>query len=123
MRAKTVWDETGLESRLPKKLEKPFAGIAVNALFALRFIRVAPMIEQGWDFVFVARAKTPQVKSTQLMPVLKKTDFEPYISGQPEKGTEWKKAASKNKKRREELNPFCDMEFFDGNGQVRYAKR
>ena len=30
------------------------------------------MIEQGWDFVFVARAKTPQVKSTQLMPVLKK---------------------------------------------------
>ena len=37
--SKTVWDETGLESRLPKKLEKPFAGIAVNALFALRFIR------------------------------------------------------------------------------------
>ena len=25
--------------------------------------------------------------------------------------TEWKKTASKNKKRREELNTFCDMEF------------
>ena len=36
------------------------------------FYQIDPMIEQGWDFVFVARAKTPQVKSTQLMPVLKK---------------------------------------------------
>ena len=81
------------------------------------------MIEQGWDFVFDCKSKDPTSKVTQLMPDFKKTDFEPYISGQPEKGTEWKKAASKNKKRREELNPFCDMEFFDGNGQVRYAKR
>lgn len=31
-----------------------------------------PQIGQGWDFVFVARAKTAQAKSSELVPVLKK---------------------------------------------------
>ena len=36
------------------------------------FAQVNTQIEQGWDFVFVARMKTPQAKSTELEPVLKK---------------------------------------------------
>ena len=60
---------------------------------------------------FCCKSKDPTSKVNTADAGFKKTDFEPYISGQPEKGTEWKKAASKNKKRREELNPFCDMEF------------
>ena len=60
---------------------------------------------------FCCKSKDPTSKVHTADAGFKKTDFEPYISGQPEKGTEWKKTASKNKKRREELNPFCDMEF------------
>ena len=36
------------------------------------FHQVEPQIGQGWDFVFVARAKTAQAKSSELVPVLKK---------------------------------------------------
>ena len=52
-------------------------GNAVQRNRARRLIResvrhLTEDIKDGYDLVFVARAKTPQVKSTQLMPVLKK---------------------------------------------------
>ena len=55
----------------------PLIGKAVCRNRCKRIIRAAfaqvnTQIEQGWDFVFVARMKTPQAKSTELEPVLKK---------------------------------------------------
>lgn len=52
-------------------------GNAVHRNRARRIIRAAYLelakeVPQGWDFVFVARSKTPDAKSTQILPVLKK---------------------------------------------------
>ena len=52
-------------------------GNAVSRNRSRRVIRAAysvlePSIVGSWDFVFVARMKTPQAKSTELEPVLKK---------------------------------------------------
>ena len=55
-----------------KKVGKAVCRNRCKRIIRAAFYQIDPMIEQGWDFVFVARAKTPQVKSTQLMPVLKK---------------------------------------------------
>ena len=54
-------------------------GNAVERNRARRIIRAAWReaaasleLPQGWDFVFVARSKTPAAKSTQLVPIMRK---------------------------------------------------
>lgn len=52
-------------------------GTAVCRNRCKRVIRAAyrllePELPSGWDFIFVARGKTALIKSTELMPVMKK---------------------------------------------------
>ena len=55
-----------------KKIGKAVCRNRCKRIIRAAFAQVNTQIEQGWDFVFVARMKTPQVKSTELEPVLKK---------------------------------------------------
>lgn len=55
-----------------KKVGKAVCRNRCKRIIRAAFYQVNPSIEQGWDFVFVARARTPQAKSTELVPVLKK---------------------------------------------------
>lgn len=94
-----------------KKVGKAVCRNRCKRIIRAAFYQIDPMIEQGWDFVFVARAKTPQVKSTQLMPVLKKQILSLTSPDSQKREPNGKKQPVKTKKRREELNPFCNMEF------------
>gem|GEM_PF-84881 len=55
-----------------KKIGKAVCRNRCKRIIRAAFAQVNTQIEQGWDFVFVARMKTPQAKSTELEPVLKK---------------------------------------------------
>lgn len=55
-----------------KKIGKAVCRNRCKRIIRAAFAQVNTQIEQGWDFVFVARMKTPQEKSTELEPVLKK---------------------------------------------------
>lgn len=54
-----------------KKIGKAVCRNRCKRIIRAAFAQVNAQIEQGWDFVFVARMKTPQAKSTELEPVLK----------------------------------------------------
>lgn len=54
-----------------KKIGKAVCRNRCKRIIRAAFAQVNTQIEQGWDFVFVARMKTPQAKSTELEPVLK----------------------------------------------------
>ena len=58
-----------------KKIGKAVCRNRCKRIIRAAFAQVNTQIEQGWDFVFVARMKTPQAKSTELEPVLKKHNF------------------------------------------------
>lgn len=55
-----------------KKIGKAVCRNRCKRIIRAAFTQLDPVIEQGWDFVFVARMKTPQAKSTELLPVMKK---------------------------------------------------
>ena len=55
-----------------KKIGKAVCRNRCKRIIRAAFHQVEPQIGQGWDFVFVARAKTAQAKSSELVPVLKK---------------------------------------------------
>ncbi len=55
-----------------KKIGKAVCRNRCKRIIRAAFSQAEPCIPQGWDFVFVARMKTPQAKSTDLVPVLKK---------------------------------------------------
>lgn len=55
-----------------KKIGKAVCRNRCKRIIRAAFDQVSPSIGQGWDFVFVARMKTPQAKSTDLVPVLQK---------------------------------------------------
>ena len=55
-----------------KKIGKAVCRNRCKRIIRAAFEEVNPSIGQGWDFVFVARMKTPTAKSTDLVPVLKK---------------------------------------------------
>ena len=55
-----------------KKIGKAVSRNRCKRIIRAAFHQVEPQIGQGWDFVFVARAKTAQAKSSELVPVLKK---------------------------------------------------
>lgn len=55
-----------------KKIGKAVCRNRCKRIIRAAFSEVQPQIGQGWDFVFVARAKTAQAKSSELVPVMKK---------------------------------------------------
>ena len=76
-----------------KKIGKAVCRNRCKRIIRAAFDEVNPSAAQGWDFVFVARMKTPTAKSSDLVPVLQK-QIQNLTS--PEN---WKKdSGSKNKK-------------------------
>ena len=55
-----------------KKIGKAVCRNRCKRIIRAAFQQLEPSLEPGWDFVFVARMKTPQAKSTDLVPVMKK---------------------------------------------------
>ncbi len=55
-----------------KKIGKAVCRNRCKRIIRAAFYQLDPQISQGWDFVFVARMKTPQAKSTEMMSVMKK---------------------------------------------------
>lgn len=55
-----------------KKIGKAVCRNRCKRVIRAAFQQLEPFLEPGWDFVFVARMKTPQAKSTDLVPVIKK---------------------------------------------------
>ena len=60
-----------------KKIGKAVCRNRCKRIIRAAFAQVNTQIEQGWDFVFVARMKTPQAKSTELEPDKSKPNANP----------------------------------------------
>ena len=69
---KTRGKKTRVGLTATKKIGKAVCRNRCKRIIRAAFHQVEPQIGQGWDFVFVARAKTAQTKSSELVPVLKK---------------------------------------------------
>ena len=55
-----------------KKVGKAVCRNRCKRIIRAAFYQIDPMIEQGWDFVFVARAKTPFVKCPEVQRSMRK---------------------------------------------------
>lgn len=74
-----------------KKIGKAVCRNRCKRIIRAAFAQVEPQIGRGWDFVFVARAKTAQAKSSELVPVLKKQIMSLTKPDQAKKGSAAKK--------------------------------
>ncbi len=74
-----------------KKVGKAFSRNRCKRIIRAAFYQVEPCISKGWDFVFVARTKTPQAKSTDLVPVLQKQILNLTDPAKNKKGSGFKK--------------------------------
>lgn len=82
-----------------KKVGKAVCRNRCKRIIRAAFYQVNPSIEQGWDFVFVARARTPQAKSTDLVPVLKKQIANLTSPDQPKREGNGKRQQKQAKKK------------------------
>ena len=55
-----------------KKIGKAVCRNRCKRVIRAAYQLLEPQLPSGWDFIFVARGRTAQVKSTDLVPVMKK---------------------------------------------------
>lgn len=92
-------DHNRMGITVTKKIGKAVSRNRCKRIIREAYRRVEGEIPQGWDFVFVARARTKEAKATDLLPVIKK-QIESLTTQKPKP----KKPAQKEKpeKNREE---------------------
>jgi ribonuclease P protein component len=55
-----------------KKIGKAVCRNRCKRVIRAAYRLLEPQLPSGWDFIFVARGKTADIKSTDLMPIMKK---------------------------------------------------
>ncbi len=67
-----VKGENRMGITVTKKLGKAVCRNRCKRIIRASYQLLEPQLPEGWDFIFVARGKTISMKSTELMPVMKK---------------------------------------------------
>ncbi len=67
-----VKGENRMGITVTKKLGKAVCRNRCKRIIRASYQLLEPQLPEGWDFIFVARGKTVNMKSTELMPVMKK---------------------------------------------------